>query len=175
MGGNDDDAARLATVQLGKPVSYADTVQLQQGLADPAATHGVALRVRCGLHAGVTERRDNDFFGGTVNRAARIMSVAHGGQILLSQAVATLLGERLPPDTMLRELGTVRLRGLETPERVFQLVHPRLRQEFPALRSLEATPTSTISAPRARVAWRLMAGAFAGMTMTALAPTARAA
>jgi predicted ATPase/class 3 adenylate cyclase len=118
------------------------TVQLQQGLADPAATHGVALRVRCGLHAGVTERRDNDFFGGTVNRAARIMSVAHGGQILLSQAVATLLGERLPPDTMLKELGTVRLRGLESPERVFQLVHPRLRQEFPALRSLEATPNN---------------------------------
>jgi len=118
------------------------TLQLQQGLADPAATHGVALRVRCGLHAGVTERRDNDFFGGAVNRAARIMSVAHGGQVLVSQAVATLVGGRLPPDAVLRDLGAVRLRGLESPERVFQLVHPRLRQEFPALRSLEATPNN---------------------------------
>ena len=118
------------------------TLQLQQGLADPAATHGIALPVRCGLHAGVTQRRDNDFFGGVVNRAARIMSVAHGGQVLLSQAVATLVGERLPPGAALQDLGTVRLRGLESPERVFQLVHPRLRQDFPSLRSLEATPNN---------------------------------
>lgn len=117
-------------------------LQLQQGLADPAATLGVVLSVRCGLHAGVTERRDNDFFGGAVNRAARIMSVAHGGQVLLSQAVATLVGERLPPRVALRDLGAVRLRGLETPERVFQLVHPRLREDFPSLRSLEATPNN---------------------------------
>ena len=118
------------------------TLQLQQALADPAATHGIELRVRCGMHAGVTERRDNDFFGGVVNRAARIMSVAHGGQVLLSQAVATLVGERLPAGATLRDLGTVRLRDLESPERVFQLVHPRLRQDFPALRSLEATPNN---------------------------------
>ena len=70
------------------------------------------------------------------------MSVAHGGQVLLSQAVATLVGEHLPPDVALRDLGTVRLRGLENPERVFQLVHPQLRQDFPALRSLEATPNN---------------------------------
>jgi predicted ATPase/class 3 adenylate cyclase len=118
------------------------TLQLQQGLADPASTHGVALRVRCGLHAGVTERRDNDFFGGAVNRAARIMGVAHGGQVLLSQAVATLVGGRLPPGTGLLDLGTVRLRDLENPERVFQLVHPDLRRDFPSLRSLEATPNN---------------------------------
>jgi predicted ATPase len=117
-------------------------LQLQRGLADPAATHGVELRVRCGLHSGVTERRDNDFFGGVVNRAARIMSVAHGGQVLLSQAVATLLGERLPPGTGLLDLGTVRLRDLENPEHVFQLVHSGLRRDFPSLRSLEATPNN---------------------------------
>ena len=90
----------------------------------------------------MTERRDNDFFGGAVNRAARIMSVAHGGQVLLSQAVATLIGERLPPDAGLLDLGTVRLRDLENPERVFQLVHPGLRRDFPSLRSLEATPNN---------------------------------
>jgi predicted ATPase/class 3 adenylate cyclase len=122
--------------------ALAAALQLQRALADPAATHAVELRVRCGLHAGVTERRDADFFGGAVNRAARVMSVAHGGQVLLSQAVAMLVGERLPPDVALHDLGTVRLRGLENPERVFQLVHPQLRHDFPALRSLEATPNN---------------------------------
>jgi predicted ATPase len=70
------------------------------------------------------------------------MSVAHGGQILLSQAVAALVGDRLSDDVSLRDLGNVRLRDMATPERVYQVVHPRLRQDFPALRSLEATPNN---------------------------------
>lgn len=117
-------------------------LQLQQALADSTKSNGIALRVRCGAHAGVTERRDKDFFGAAVNRAARIMSVAHGGQVLVSQAVAALVGERLPSDLTLRDLGSVRLRDLSSPERVFQLVHPDLRLDFPALRSLEATPNN---------------------------------
>jgi predicted ATPase/class 3 adenylate cyclase len=118
------------------------SLQLQQALADVDATNGVSLRVRCGLHAGVNERRDNDFFGTAVNRAARIMSTAHAGQVLVSQAVAALIGERLPPGVALRDLGAVRLRDLANPERVYQVVHPQLRQDFPALRSLEATPNN---------------------------------
>jgi len=118
------------------------TLQLQRALADPAATDGVLLRVRCGLHAGEAERRNNDFFGSTVNRAARIMSAAHGGQILLSQAVVGAISERLPEGVTLRDLGAVRLRDLGSPERVYQVVHPDLRQSFPALRSLEATPNN---------------------------------
>ena len=117
-------------------------VALQYALADPAATAGLALRVRCGMHAGVEARRDNDFFGNAVNRAARVMSVAHGGQILVSQAVAALAGERLPDGVSLLDLGSVRLRGLTHPEHVWQVVHPSLRLEFPALRSLEATPNN---------------------------------
>jgi len=62
-------------------------MELQQALSDANETEGIALRVRCGLHAGVDERRDRDFFGRAVNRAARIMSAAHGGQVLLSEAV----------------------------------------------------------------------------------------
>ena len=58
------------------------TVMFQQSLVDPAVTNGIPIRVRCGLHLGVVERRDNDYFGTPVNRTARIMSVAHGGQIL---------------------------------------------------------------------------------------------
>ena len=117
-------------------------LQLQQSVADPASTAGVTLKVRCGLHAGVVEQRDNDYFGSAVNRAARITSVAHGGQLLLSGVVADLVGERLPAQTSLRDLGSVRLRDLARPERVYQLLHPDLRQDFPALRSLEATPNN---------------------------------
>jgi len=118
------------------------TLQFQQGLADPATTHGVHLRVRCGLHLGIVEHRDNDYFGPPVNRTARVMSVAHGGQVLLTQAVVDDVRERLPDGLSLRDLGTVRLKDLSSPEHVFQLLHPVLRQDFPALRSLEATPNN---------------------------------
>lgn len=117
-------------------------LELQQALAEPDAPGGLRLAVRCGLHAGADERRDNDFFGPAVNRAARIMSAAHGGQVLVSEAVAERVRDRLPADVSLRELGLVRLRDLANAERLYQLVHPRLRADFPALRSLEATPNN---------------------------------
>jgi len=115
---------------------------LQQGLEELAAANHVPLRVRAGLHLGIVERRNDDLFGSAVNRAARIMKAAHGGQVLLSQAVFDQVQSRLPADVSLRDLGAVRLRDLATSEHVFQLVHPRLRQDFPALRSLEATPNN---------------------------------
>ncbi len=118
------------------------TLQLQQALQDPAATAGTLLRVRCGLHLGVVERRDNDFYGTPVNRTARIMAVAHGGQVLVSKAVADLIGNRLPDGVALKDLGAVRLRDLASAERVYQVLHPQLRQDFPALRSLESTPNN---------------------------------
>ena len=124
--------------------ALAATLDMQQELADPTATCGVALRVRCGLHAGIVERRDNDYFGSPVNRAARIMSAAHGGQVLLSQALVDWVREVLPAAVSLRDLGNVRLKDLATPEHVYQVVHPQLRQEFPALRSLEATPNNLL-------------------------------
>jgi predicted ATPase/class 3 adenylate cyclase len=103
---------------------------------------GLALRVRCGLHAGPVEMRDNDCFGSAVNRAARIMAIAHGGQVLLSNAVADLARAKLPADASMRDLGAVRLRDLAGVERVFQLVHPALRIDFPPVRSLESTPNN---------------------------------
>jgi predicted ATPase/class 3 adenylate cyclase len=117
-------------------------VQLQQALADPRATGDVALRVRCGLHAGVVEQRDNDYFGSAVNRAARIMRAAHGGQVLVSKAVVEAIRRPFPAGVSLRDLGSVRLRDLSGPERVYQIVHAELRQDFPALRSLEVTPNN---------------------------------
>ncbi len=117
-------------------------LDLQQALDDPAATEELPLRVRCGMHAGLVERRDDDYFGSPVNRAARIMGTAHGGQVLLSRAVADLVSDRLPEGVRLRDLGSVRLRDLASPERIYQVVHPLLRRDFPALRSLEATPNN---------------------------------
>ncbi|MGZ8255487.1 MAG: ATP-binding protein, partial [Burkholderiaceae bacterium] len=122
--------------------AIAAIIELQLALATPPTEGELALHVRCGLHVGAVEQRDGDFFGSPVNRAARIMSVAHGGQVLLSQAVVDLVSGRLPPGVGLRDLGAVRLRDLTRPEHVFQLLHPQLRQDFPALRSLESTPNN---------------------------------
>jgi predicted ATPase/class 3 adenylate cyclase len=133
----------------GMYAAFADAVDalnaalmLQQSLEDPKATNGISFRVRYGLHLGIVERREDDLFGSPVNRAARVMKAAHGGQILLSQAVVDRVGECLPPPVSVRDLGSVRLRDLATSEHVYQLVHPDLRQDFPALRSLEATPNN---------------------------------
>ena len=117
-------------------------VDLQLALADPAATLGIALRVRCGLHLGEIEHRDQDCFGTAVNRAARIMGIVHGGQVIVSQAVFDRVARRHPPGIAFRDLGTVRLRDLASPEHVYQVVHPQLRRDFPALRSLDATPNN---------------------------------
>lgn len=117
-------------------------VALQCALIDPTVTHGLSFRVRCGLHSGAVEQRDSDFFGGAVNRAARLMGAAHGGQILLSKAVVDLVGGRLPERTSLLDLGAVRLRDLANPLHVYQLVHSALRQSFPVLRSLEIVPNN---------------------------------
>ena len=117
-------------------------IALQQAIGEPQGEDAVALLVRCGLHAGVVERRDNDFFGSAVNRAARIMSAANGGQVLMSQSVADLVEPRLPAGVTLRDLGFARLRDLARPERIYQVVHPALREHFPALRTLEAIPNN---------------------------------
>ena len=117
-------------------------LMLQQSLNDPATTNGITFRIRYGLHLGIVERRNDDLFGSPVNRAARIMKAAHGSQVLLSQAVVDRVQGKLPASASVLDLGGVRLRDLASPEHVYQLVHPSLRQDFPALRSLAATPNN---------------------------------
>jgi predicted ATPase/class 3 adenylate cyclase len=121
--------------------ALAAVIELQLALAAPHADL-VPLSVRCGLHLGADQRRDNDFYGPAVNRAARIMGSAHGGQVLISRAVAECVSGRLPPDVLLRDLGAVRLRDLGTAEHLYQIVHPGLRTEFPPLRSMASTPNN---------------------------------
>jgi len=95
-----------------------------------------SLRVRMALHGGAVEKRDADFFGPPLNRAARLLATAHGGQVVLSLVTAELVREVLPPGAALVDLGEHRLADLSRPERVFQLSHPDLPSAFPALRSL---------------------------------------
>ncbi len=122
-------------------------VDIQLVLARLAQESGFELHARCGMHLGAFERRDRDYYGTAVNRAARIMAAAHGGQVLLSKAVAQRLEGRLPGSIALRDLGIARLRDLANPERIYQLVHPQLRSGFPALRSLEGTPNNLPHVP----------------------------
>ena len=94
------------------------------------------IRLRIGVHTGEVQLRDDgNYIGSTVNRAARLRDVAHGGQIVLSGTAEDLVVDRLPPDAWLTDLGTHRLRDLPRPERVVQLCHPDLRVEFPPLRT----------------------------------------
>jgi predicted ATPase len=90
-----------------------------------------------GLHTGEVDERSGNYFGSAVNRAARLMGAAHGGQTLLSQAAADLAIESMPKGAVLRDLGVHRLKDLSRPERIFQLGHPDLPAEFPPLRSLD--------------------------------------
>ena len=118
------------------------SVRLQAELGELERSYGIPIRARCGMHVGAFERRDGDYYGTAVNRAARIMSSAHGGQVLLSQAVGDLVGRRLPEGIGLRDLGIARLRDLARAERLYQVVAPLLRADFPPLRSLEGTPNN---------------------------------
>src|SRR5262249_12002918 len=83
-------------------------------------------------------RDEGNYFGETVIRCARLRSIGHGGQVLVSDATAGLVADRLPAPLELTDLGTHRLKDLSRPERVWQLVHPELESSFPPLRSLDA-------------------------------------
>ena len=100
------------------------------------------LRVRMALHTGEADLRAGDYYGSTVNRCARIRALAHGGQTLLSSVTAGLLREALPEGIGLRDLGEHRLKDLQHPEGVLQLLHPDLPADFPTLKSLDTLPNN---------------------------------
>jgi predicted ATPase/Tfp pilus assembly protein PilF len=86
----------------------------------------------------VQQRREGDYFGPPLNRVARLLSAAHGGQVLLSAAAQEIARDQLPAGAALMDLGERRLKDLFRPERVFQLLAAGLPSEFPPLRTLEA-------------------------------------
>lgn len=104
--------------------------------------HPDTLRVRMGLHTCEAEVRAGDYYGSAVNRAARLMSIGSGGQILLSNATVEILQEEMPPGITLYDLGEHRLRDLARPEHVYQLAYPGLPSVFPPVRSLENLPNN---------------------------------
>ncbi len=101
-----------------------------------------SLRARMGLHTGEAQERSGDYYGPTLNRAARLMSVANGGQTLMSTTTAELVRDRLPEGASIKDLGEHRLRDLVRSEHVFQLVHPALPSDFPPIRSIDAYPNN---------------------------------
>lgn len=105
------------------------------------------LPVRMALHSGSADARDADYYGPTLNRAARLLAAGHGGQILLSRATVELVQDQLSGDVALRDLGTHRLKDLSRPQHIFQLVGSDLPSEFPPLRTLDARPNNLLAQP----------------------------
>jgi predicted ATPase/class 3 adenylate cyclase len=112
-------------------------VAAQRALADDAWEATGTLVVRMGIHTGPAEQRDGDYYGTAVNRAARLMSAAHGGQIVVSLATEELVQDS---GVELLDLGDHNLRDLTRAERVFQVVADGLTRDFPRLHSLDSLP-----------------------------------
>jgi class 3 adenylate cyclase len=112
----------------------------QRALKNPICD--LQIKVRMGLHTGEAELRASDYHGQSLNRAARIMSVGHGGQVLLSSVTAELAREHLSADVTLLDLGEHRLKDLIRPEQLYQLLASDLPGEFPPLHSLNAFPNN---------------------------------
>jgi predicted ATPase/class 3 adenylate cyclase/DNA-binding CsgD family transcriptional regulator len=117
-------------------------VDAQRALAAHAWPKGVAVRVRMGLHTGEPQLSSGDYVGLDVHRAARIMSAAHGGQVLLSQTTCNLVEQDLSDDVNLRDLGEHRLKDLGRPRHLYQLVISGLPADFPPLRTLDTHPNN---------------------------------
>lgn len=107
----------------------------QLALAEHTWPAGCELRVRMGLHTGEAAVTDDRYLGVAVHHAARICAAGHGGQVLLSQSTAAVLEDDPLDGIELRELGHHRLKDFERPERLFQLIIPGLRNDFPPLRA----------------------------------------
>lgn len=123
-------------------------VAIQRSLGDADWPTTEPLRVRIGLHAGDAEERDGDYFGPTLNETSRVMSAGHGGQVLLTDAVAEAC-----PDITTRPLGAASLRGLREPLALHQLLAEGLDDAFPPLR-VDAPDPDPHGSPRSLIGRR---------------------
>jgi predicted ATPase/class 3 adenylate cyclase len=113
-------------------------VAAQRALSAHAWPDGVSVRVRMGLHSGEPTRHEDGYIGLDVHRAARIAAAAHGGQVVLSDTTRLLAASRLPAGVSVRDLGFHRLKDIDAPEHIYQLVASGLQERFPPLKSLGA-------------------------------------
>ena len=101
------------------------------------------IKVRMGIHVGEAEATGQDYRGYlTLSRVQRVMSAGHGGQVLLSAPVVNSVRDQLPATVSLRDLGEHQLKGLLTPEHLWQLVVPGLVHDFPPLATLSNIPNN---------------------------------
>ena len=120
----------------------ASAIAGQRGLAAEPWPDDVQFRVRMGLHTGEPEYTGGGIVGIDINQAARIAAVAHGGQILMSDATRLLAESHLPDDVRLRDLGAFRLKDLLAPIHLVQVIIDGLPSEFPAPRTPDAHPNN---------------------------------
>ena len=121
----------------------------QKALLAETWPEAAAIRVRMGLHSGAAELRDGDYYGPTVNRAARVAALGHGGQTLLSEITYDLCRDLAPDGMTFRLLGEHSLKGLSRREAIYEACHPGLPQAFPPLQTLldpidENTPSIAV-------------------------------
>jgi predicted ATPase/class 3 adenylate cyclase len=121
------------------------TVAAQRELGATEWPDRLPMSVRMGLHTGDGELGGDNYVGVDVHRAARIAAAGHGGQVLLSASTRALVEATLPDDVLLRDLGQHRLKDLRAPEHLHQLVIAGLASDFPALRTLDASPTNLVA------------------------------
>ena len=117
--------------------ALSSAVAIQRAVAAETWASGPPIRVSMALHSGTCTERDGDYLGPVVNRAARLLDIGHGGQVLVTAATYALLTDRLPGGIGLRDLGEQRLRDMGRAERVFQVTGPGLAEGFGVLRSLD--------------------------------------
>jgi predicted ATPase/class 3 adenylate cyclase len=120
--------------------AVAAAVAAQRAVAGETWGEVGPLRVRMALHTGAAQSRDDDYFGPTLNRVARVLSTGYGGQVLLSAATLELVRDALSAGVSVQDLGEHALKDLLRPEHIFQLTIPNLTGEFPALKSLSRRP-----------------------------------
>ena len=111
-------------------------------LAVHSWTEDVVVRVRMGLHTGEPQLSSEGYIGIDVHHGARVMSAGHGGQVLLSQATRDLVVHQLPGGVSLRDMGEHRLKDLQRPVHLFQLVIAGLPADFPSLKTLDTYPNN---------------------------------
>jgi predicted ATPase/class 3 adenylate cyclase/DNA-binding CsgD family transcriptional regulator len=132
------DAFFFAFARATDAVSAA--VAAQRTLSSHTWPEGVEVHIRVGLHTGEPQRTAEGYVGLDVHLAARMMSVGHGGQVLLSQTTRHLVEHNLPDGVSLRDLGEHRLKDLQHPSHLFQLVIAGLPADFPPLGTLDTYP-----------------------------------